>query len=288
MPITQNRLLCLTDFSPISQNAYRYALDFSKNLSSEITLLHTYESRFRDLLLSRRKRQEVYKQLEQFAHDEAGVIPTSLSFMVRRGKLAESILSVCREGSYRFSVMGKAHTHQAFKKVFGGKTKDLLSRVSCPTLIVPQRAVFQGIHNILVVGERYRSLDESAQAYLLQLSLRCRANLHYVDVHRDPLSWESSQEILSKQQVLIQKSLPESYASESLLEYINDHHIDLLVMMNKRQRLFEDLFSYSQQHDREEQLDLPMLVFHEGFFQSNEPAKRPHEARIPPVEAGEL
>jgi nucleotide-binding universal stress UspA family protein len=262
-----NRLLLPTDFSEISKNALQFSHSFAQALSADLTVMHACESRLNRFWLPRKKHDSIMHQLEDFIRDGDGVIPDDIHLMIRRGKLEEVVNSVCTAGQFRYVVIGKKHAYSAFPKINGTKTSRLFARAHCPVLVVPSKAGYEGIQNILIVGGHHRSMNPYVQENILSLSLRFGANLHYLQFSEDPISWEFKQEILNKKNLLVQKSMPEDIAPEGILEYVQDNKIDLLVMMRNRQKTFEDLFNFGAEKRCLADIDLPLLVFHNNFLQ---------------------
>lgn len=263
-----SRLLFPTDFSDVSKNALTYCSQFADVLSSDVTVLHAYETnrRLRNLLLPGAQRRSVWGEMESLVKDTFGEIPTNFSLMARKGNLAEQIEKATKTEAFKYVVMGKKHAYIAFRKMLGSKTSRVISQSHAPVFVIPAGARFEGFQNILVVGGAYRNLEAPVQQNILSLSLQFGANLHYINVNSDPVSWGYNQEIINRKNFLIQKSIPESFAVESLVEYIQDHQIDLMVMLTNRRKLFEDLFSYSYKHQCLGRTDVPLLVFHTNYL----------------------
>jgi nucleotide-binding universal stress UspA family protein len=262
-----NRLLLPTDFSDISQNAFRYSQAFAQAISADLTVLHACESRLNRFWLPRKKHDAIYQKLTEFIQDGNAEPPQNVHLMIRRGKLQEVVSSACVAGQFRYVVMGKKHAYNTFPKIKGTKTSQLFASAHCPVLVVPAGSGFDAIRNILVVGGHHRTMNASVQENILSLSLRFGANLHYLNFSKDPLAWEFSQEILHKGNLLIQKSIPEDLASEGLLDYVQDNSIDLVVMMRNQQKTFRGLFSYGVEQNSLHAIDIPLLVFNNNFLQ---------------------
>lgn len=261
-----NRLLLPTDLSGISKNAYHYSRAFAQALSADITVMHACESRLNRFWLPRKKHDAIQQQLIEFIKEDNGEVPENVNLMIRRGKLQEVVNAACMAGQFRYVVIGKQHAYSTFPKIKGSKTAQLFSGAHCPVLVVPANRGFDSIQNILVVGGQYRNMDPSVQENILSLSLRFGANLHYLHFSKDSLAWESSQEILNKDNLLIQKNLPEDLASEGILDYLEHNSIDLIIMMRNRQRTFQSLFSYSYEQKNLPSIDIPVMVFQNNLM----------------------
>ena len=264
-----NRLLFPSDFSDISKNALTYCSRFAEIISADITLFHSYEARknLRRLIIPGAQKRAIWQKMSEFTKDPTLKIPPSISWMARKGKIADQIGKATQDGQFRYVVMGKKHSYIAFRKMLGSKTSQVIARAKAPVLVVPAGAQFKGFQNILVVGGEYRNLDRVIQQNILSLSLKFGANLHYIDVSEAPDTWGFNQELLTKNTFLFQKKIPESFAVESLVEYMIDQNIDLMVMPTQKQQLFEDLFSYSYKNNCLEKTDVPLLVFHSNYLE---------------------
>jgi nucleotide-binding universal stress UspA family protein len=272
----KNRILFTTDLSDTSRNALNYTLSFAEQLSSEVSILHAYQEQnqlSRWLMLQKRRRQ-LWKQLTSFATPSEGNIPSFVSLKLRRGQMIQQIVRTCDSSDYRYIVMGKNHSYSAFRRMLGSKTSRVISRANCPVLVLPSSKRFDGIKNILIVGGQYRHLEKAVQEHIVMLSLRFGADLHYIHINENPLSWEFNKEILHKDNYLIQKSIPEDFAVESLSDYLEDHNIDMMVMLTKRRAIFEDLFEYSYRNNSLHLTDVPLLVFNSNFLNQQAPAKQ--------------
>lgn len=263
-----NRLLFPTDFSEVSKQAYQYTTAFAGHLGAEISVMHAYQTNYRwqNILQSRALSRQYYRQLEEFAREEDGRVPPHVSLMLRKGKPEEQIPLASEKSSYRYIVMGKKNAYQAFLKILGSKTTQVSAQSNAPVLVIPSNLTYRPIRNILVVGGEYRLLNKTVQSHILSLSLLFNANLHYIDVNNGDSTWRYNKEILNRSNFLIQKSIPEEYAVESLFDYSYENQMDLMVMLPKRQQLFENLFRYGYLNYQLDKVDIPLLVFHSNYL----------------------
>lgn len=263
-----NRILFPTDFSEISGNVLLKAQNLAQNLGSELTILHAYKekSRLRTLLQPRKQKQKAWQKLSDFCSVDEGKIPASFSLMLRPGEAVENIVKASLTGQYRYVVMGRKHAYENFRKLAGDKTAQVMSKAYCPTIILPEDCALDNVRNVLILGANYRHTDQVVQQELLLLSMATQANLHYLDLHHNPTEWEHNKELLHKQSFLIQKNIPKDYALESILEYVEDQEIDLLVMLGKRRNLFESLFEFGMTQRKLHLVDRPLLVFHPHYL----------------------
>ncbi|MCB0677319.1 MAG: universal stress protein [Saprospiraceae bacterium] len=285
-----NRMLFPSDFSDVSKKAFHYTLDFARAIRSELTVLHSQasDSYVRRFLFHRWQRHQIWQNFADFCRDEQGQIPPDVSLMIRRGSLEDQIDLACQSKNFRYIAIGKDHSYRSFLPSPGSKTSRLIANTYCPVLIVPSQVHYQGISNILIVDAHYRQMENAVQENILSLGLRFQANLHYLNIHHAPASWEFSKEAFTNNQnYLVQKTIPADLAAEELLEYIREQQIDLLVMLTKRRELYEQLFRLSNERGVLPCTDLPLLVFHNNYLQTRidpgmaRPA--PRESELPPA-----
>ncbi|HHJ49406.1 MAG TPA: universal stress protein [Phaeodactylibacter sp.] len=274
-----NRIIFPTDLSPESQNALRYTYQFARSYNMDLSVLHVYKPLpllSRTGWIPRRQKSQAWSRLTKFAQIAPDhCIPEGLSLMLRKGDAQEQIVKASKEDGCRFIAMGKKHAYSAFKKIIGTKTTGVIAQAECPVLVIPANFTFRPIHNILIVGGEYQKLNPTVQSCILQMSIKFKADLHYINVEESGAStWALRKELLHNSNFLIQKSVPAEYIYELLPEYIQEHQMDLIVMMSKRQNLFENLFEHAYHQGNLQQIDVPLLVFHRHYLEKKKQKNR--------------
>ncbi len=277
--INRNKIIFPTDLTEESRNAFRYTYAFAKAYGMDLSVLHVYKPKpllSREGWIPRRQKSRAWNRLTRFAQIHTdGCIPEGVSLMLRKGDPEKQIVAVSKSEGCRFIAMGKKHAYSAFRKMIGTKTTGVIAQAECPVLVIPSGFVFRPVRNILIVGGEYRNLNSVVQSCILRMSLSFHADLHYIDVEEDESpSWSLRKELLHDSNFLIQKSVPAEFLCEVLPDYISEHQMDLIVMMTKRQKLFEELFEHAYQKDNLHLVDVPLLVFPRNYLYKKEEEHR--------------
>lgn len=280
--MNRNRIIFPTDLSEESRNALQYTYSFARAYEMDLSVLHVYKPKLllsRDGWIPRRQKSRAWNRLTKFAQiGPNSCIPDNISLMLRKGEVEAQVEKLSQTAGCRFIAMGKKHAYSAFQKLIGTKTTGVIARAGCPVLVIPAHFTFRPIQNILIVGGEYRGLDPTVQSCILRMSLTFKADLHYMDVEKNENpTWALRKELLHNSNFLIQKSVPEEFLYEVLPEYIQEHQMDLIVMMTKRQVIFEELFKRSYERGTLHLIDVPLLVFHTNYLEQKRKAGRKSE-----------
>ncbi|MCB0705986.1 MAG: universal stress protein [Saprospiraceae bacterium] len=277
-----NRILFPTDLSRLSKNAFQYILRFSSQLNTEITVLHahSFQEDIRTIFLPNR---DLWAKLTEFVRTDSGEQPGNVSLLMRKGKPLDEILEVANSSQFRYIAMSKKKSYNVYRRITGSKTSRIIARSSHPVLVIPEETVFKPIRNILVVDANYKTLAHPLQEHLLLLSLRCKANLHYIEIGGANMQWGSKQKQLHRDQLLIQKHIPADLALETIMDYIPDNNIDLIVMATESNDLFNQVYQMRFSKETSEYQEVPILVFNKHFLKSQN--EQPDEVQVAPKSA---
>ena len=129
------------DFSPVAENAFRHAVNFSKLLNREVLLLHIVSdekdaaSREKDLIESTTKLTAEY-----------GVAPKHI---VRSGSIFKTIGESAKEHKAEMIIMG-THGMKGAQKLFGSKALRVVVSSRIPFLVVQDKPVKDKTDSILL------------------------------------------------------------------------------------------------------------------------------------------
>jgi len=128
------RILCCTDFSEHSEQAWDHAVSLAAEYHAELTLLHVLEetlvtSDIDDEIAKALERLE--KQISPWAHKNVVTKP-----IVRVGKAYQQIIELALESQTDLVVMGVRGRHALDLAVFGSTTNRVVQSGPCPVLVV--------------------------------------------------------------------------------------------------------------------------------------------------------
>lgn len=133
-------ILCATDFSSESIAAVRLALEWAKEHSARLTLLHAVEGCLANTMEERRRLAFSFEKRLQTAIPARAMQIAGLEMQIEFGSASESILEAAQQSAADLLVIGARKA-----EVLGGRPgrrtiAQLLSKARCPLLTVNQSA----------------------------------------------------------------------------------------------------------------------------------------------------
>jgi nucleotide-binding universal stress UspA family protein len=129
-----HRIVCCTDFSEPSGQAWEHAVSLAAEYRAELALLHVLDdiSGLSDIEKDTREALErVQKQTSPWAHKNVMIKP-----VVRIGKAYQQIIQLALESQADLIVMGVRGRHALDLAVFGSTTYRVVQLGPCPVLVV--------------------------------------------------------------------------------------------------------------------------------------------------------
>lgn len=270
------KILCPVDFSEVSKNALRYALELAGFWDTRVDLIHIYHLESKDAaavpyhqvdeLLEQRK-QEVDRKYKAFLEDidteRIGLLEKAYGIFT-----GLEISDATRDGDYRLVVMGTHGEKNNLEKYLGTVTTDLMTRSYCPVMAVPAGAAFQPIKSLAyAVAEDAFDVSKGTTTELenlLDFTVSMGTELHVVHV-ASPKTAAKVPELRVNDYPVKQATyaiVNDASVLEGLDHYIRDNNIQVLAMYVPKRRLWERLFHRSHTRAMAFHTSIPLLVFH--------------------------
>ena len=267
------RILVPTDFSPVADNALKYAIEIAAEFKSELYLYHVYYINKVDYDLNFPEDEQPYKR-----QVERKMNITKLKFkedFTRKGlnvqtKVApDSIHSLfknaARSHEVDFIVMGSKGASGLAKVVFGSVAATVMKIAKIPVLVVPPAHEFRQLERIVLAID-HKELTADILSPLQKLAVKFEAKVTFLNVNTSR-NKHALQEIdssvlegveTSYQEVPISKSI-----NETINAYIEKEGGDLLCMVRREKGFFESLFQSSVTKAQVYESQIPLLVLPE-------------------------
>ncbi|SEM45736.1 Nucleotide-binding universal stress protein, UspA family [Chryseobacterium taichungense] len=159
------KILFLTDFSEVADNAFIYALSVAEKINAEIHILHIVhiieakdtdeQMRVHPLATFYNKQLETdewsgfkteAKKLEKIAQDNHKMnVPVEFHF--EKGYFQEVVDDYIEELDIDVVVMGTWGANTVDKKLFGSHTGNLINHLEIPLFAIPEQTVFSEVRN---------------------------------------------------------------------------------------------------------------------------------------------
>jgi nucleotide-binding universal stress UspA family protein len=195
-------ILLATDFSPSSEPAFRYAVEWAKTFEAQLTLLHVHslqpgldiDSGIAQKFLDE-QRKVAGKELNELLVEARQHVPDA-SMELLAGLPSECICQVAREKASDLIMMGTHGWTGLNRVLFGSVAERVIQRAPCPVLSIPYResADISSMHHLqvlpkqLVLPMEFSDCSMDAYEYAVQIAKWFDAPLTLVHVI-EPLSY---------------------------------------------------------------------------------------------------
>lgn len=268
------KILLATDFSKASEKVIHYAVTLFDDTACEFTLLYSYGmlalqgmdtsmiDNVRGLALQSMQefltRLKVYDNLKyhKFKFEVLATSPSS------------SIELLHQKNQYDLVVVGTSGL--ADNDIFGSEATDIIRNVPTNTLVVPYHVTIKPTKNIVLALDYHRVRNYEIFDCVKDLTKRKEANLTLLTI----LDEAAKPQTLNKLEVFeyhnyfkdtittdyyIKNNAPE----EGINEYLENHVVDMLVMVSRHHTFFDVLFDRSTTRHIALHAAVPLLSIYE-------------------------
>ncbi|WP_400078464.1 universal stress protein [Winogradskyella sp. R77965] len=273
-------ILLLTDFSENSINAIRYALQLFEGDTCNFSLLNVQSSSSfmtDDLMLSGnqslydsiiKKAKNKLDQLILELEDEFETQTYSIKSVADYDSLTDAINQIKASKNIDLVVMGTNGVTGASEVVFGSNTINVIRKVDCPTLVIPEGFKYRTPKEILLPLDHSDSLRENAFTDAVSFAKRFSKKIHLLRIKTN--NENSKEELKDKENInTFLKEMQHEYhlitdipIAIAVDTYIQTHNIDLTTLLVQKESLFERFFIGSPTTKISNNIRVPLLIFH--------------------------
>ena len=272
-------ILFPTDFSENSMNAIRYALEFFKYENAQFYFMNVYQKEFYDHedLVSR----EVYDEVLERVKNESEAKLKDLLQTVNEispnprfqyhsisayNSLVEEASRLVNEKDIDLIVMGTKGKSDDRKIIFGSQTFQVLKYVQCPVLAIPanytntqpKRILFPTDYLIPYKRRELKLVCDLAGSYRSVVDVVYVSKSHKLSMRQED-NREFIKDTICKTEInFITKN--EKDVAKAITEYINEHKVDMLVMVNTQHSFLENVLFPSTIDKVSLDLKIPLLA----------------------------
>ena len=277
-------ILLPTDFSENSWNAIKYALTFFKDLNCNFYLLHvnrlsnliTADSPYiptqeiiENVYLKPAKKQlkEVLKRIsKEFPDNKNHKFYTIAEYSF----LIDSIRRYVEDRKIDFIVMGTKGASGLKERIMGSNTGDVVTKVKCSTIAVPEKAKYTEIKEIAFATDFDLSYGINTLQPILEILLNTKSSLRIVHIIKKGEELNSQQkqdrdflkDIFNGSELNFH-SLTNKKVEEAIQCFVESREIDLMVMVAKDLNYFQQILFHSKVEKISYHTNIPFLVLHE-------------------------
>jgi len=280
--IPMKRILIPTDFSHNAWNAIEYTLAFFDKIPVDIHLLHiSYSGSVTDeanlhangISIIDNSQKKKVKQLKEIQHKIETLYPRStanIEISAISSLFIEGIKNAVEENKIDLIVMGTKGASGLKEATIGSHTGAVITRVKCPILVIPERAVFQGPKNIVFPTDFNIIYKQKVLDTLLAVADLHKASIKVLRVANNELQLNEEQE---KNRSFLHDALEgRSYSfhwvknpklEQGLQSFIDVMDIQIVAMVAKNLNFFQRLLFKPRVARISYHTEIPFLVLHE-------------------------
>lgn len=265
-----------TDFSETSVNAFEYARALSSFHNGMLKAVHFYHPRsieYEGTVLTDFDTEDIRKkQLDEFVNhmntywvgDHSEKVLIDKEFVV--GFAGTDINDLIADPINHFIVVGSTGTTGSFKKIFGSTSIEIAKNAKCPVFIIPPKAHFKPIKNILYACDD-PELDAETLSRLANFAKPYNAEIHLVhvaphaDAYPDQTLLEYWQNNYPKSKIKV-ATIESDDVIQGLDKYSKEQDIDLISMSTPHRGFFDTIFHKSITRRMAINTRIPLLIFH--------------------------
>lgn len=271
-------ILIPTDFSENSWNAIRYTLSFFTNCKCTFYFLYVNQSNGfeQNTLLDQQKKtnlNKVYREkLNQLIQKlEVNNLKQGHVFLslVANGNIVEAIRNEVDDKHIDLIVLG-TKGNSGFKKIaVGSNTTDVINKVKCTTLVIPENAAFTELRNIALPTDYSIFFGSKILETISEVLRLFNSELHIFHLAKTNEKVEG--ELLQNKELLKDYFVDNQHSFHSITnknldiaidDCVKKHNINMIAMVAKNIHFFQQLFFHSRTSSTTYQSEIPFLVLH--------------------------
>ncbi len=276
------RILFPTDFSPAAKAAFVYALRFADNFDAELIVLHVYDLPIVETPPMPEATTEIFdivemNQFESFRDElpelhkiaeKKNLAHVKMRNILLYGDLIYNINKVCKEEDADFVVMGTKGASGLKETFIGSTTASVIANTKVPVLAIPEEAEFHHRIKNIAFTTQYKEKDNEALKHALEIAKKFNASVQclYIKNPDDPSDIDeriAEWKIYYRDENIDFFNISGDHIEQTILDFIEGQHVDMLIMRAHKRNFFERLFTRSLTKKMAYHTKIPLLVFHE-------------------------
>jgi nucleotide-binding universal stress UspA family protein len=273
-------ILIPTDFSQHAWNATSYALQFFKTVNTTFHFFHietpndlSGKPLQLDSLVTSKRASEGNLKMKEW-RQKVTAYDTSANHYFKEESVESSFVEAIKTYIIKHSidllVMGSKGSSCFTGRAIGSKTARVITRVKCPVLIIPEKAVFKKPTRVGLLTDFNLVYKNKVMQTLLAVADIYKSSISVLRVAQAEKALEDSQNSNRK---LLKNQLKEVSHSFHVIEnsnletavqsFVDSMQIEMIAMIAKNLNLFQRLLFKPQDPNKNYPMHIPFLVLHE-------------------------
>jgi nucleotide-binding universal stress UspA family protein len=274
-----NSILVPTDFSDNAMNAGRYAVSLACDLGiQKIILYNAYQApitadpsmpavQLFDIDLLKKTSEEglhKFRSMLQTSCNTPMLFETKSEFQTLTGGVEE----ICKQEEIDVVVMGITGGSKMEEVLIGSNTISVAKHVTVPVFIVPKKASYKKIQQVLLACDFRKVVDTMPVYSIKNLLDLTKAKLHILNVSEKETKPDEAFESLLLDTLFsgyypTYHFIHDTHFTEAINHFADNNDIDLIITIPKKHGLFEGLFKKSHTKSLAFHSHLPLMIIHD-------------------------
>lgn len=270
-------LLVPTDFSPVADNALKYAMDMAMAMDASLMLVNVYQLpiSFSEVPLvtisldelkkiSEDKLQELKQNIHNITSGKLKVYTES-----KLGEVAEEVKKLSAALHPFAVVMGTRGVTGVGNFFLGSNSMEVIEKAGVPVFVVPPGAQFRSFRKIGLTTDLRDVVETTETEPIKELVGFFNADLHVLNVDFESRHFTAAtpEESLKLDTLLsglnpVYDFIENKDVNEGISSFAEKNNMDLLITMPKKHSFIERLFEKSTTRDLIHQTHIPLLCIH--------------------------
>jgi nucleotide-binding universal stress UspA family protein len=271
-------LLVPTDFSPIADNAMKYAMDMAKATNSNLMLVNMYQIpiSFSEVPLVTISLDELRKisqnKLASIKHNIENITGGGIHVYTESilGEVSYEVEKLCERLHPYAVIVGTRGVTGIGKFFLGSNTQSIVEHVNTPVLVIPPGATFKPFKKIGLATDMKGVIEHTPVEPIRDLVSFFGADLHVlnVDYERRHFTSNTPEESLHMDMLLtgmnpVYDFIENKDVEDGLQEFAEKNNLDLLITLPKKQHFLEKILEKSVTRDLIYHTNLPLMCIHQ-------------------------
>lgn len=268
-----NKILFPTDFSDVSENAFRYALKMAEDIDAKLEVINVYRvptssseyvaaGMYQEMLeVSKQTSEKKLMYLTQEYAKGKDIKSTSIYGLFN----VEEVVEYADEHDFDLIILGTKGERNSVEKFIGSVTTGIMMNADCPVLAIPANAEYRDIRSVAFATEMINDSETVMKAN--EFAQILGAEFHIVHAERKAMTTElagGEAEFTEYPFGFTDFTMVEGRTIESALDaYIDEKEVDILVMYIPKRKLWERIFHTSFTKKMTFHTKTPLLVWRE-------------------------
>jgi nucleotide-binding universal stress UspA family protein len=255
-----SRILIPTDFSPVADNALKYAMDMATQYQLDITLAHVVQLTSTDVanvvyvdVMKEMTEHAEEKMLEKIMGLRTQYPDLNFDFNIKEGLFLDCMEQICNEIRPVAVIMGITGSGEGIDKLIGSNAILAMDNLNHPLIVVPKNAYFRSINKICFACDLKNVASSTPLLGIKVFAKLFNAEIHILNIDHHNQNYTANTPAEIEVLNAMFENIPHSFHyidHENIQEAINDfvgkNDMDMVIMLPKKHSWLEGLFRKSQ------------------------------------------